>query len=130
MLDNAWAVSTPEERARDELLGRGLEDMLMLSEMGGVVGRHLGQSPDSPAVVRETVRLIADFVASGAGIVGDVVRGSEGLLGVESWGLSADETADRVASEWSALGRLTELGQVCWLELTETGRAEARERRG
>lgn len=124
-LDNAWTVTEAEQALREELLDRGLSDMLMLSEMASVAARHLGEPLDTPTVVRATVRVIVDFLESGDAIVGQVVRGPEGLLGVESWGLSATEAATRIESEWRAIGLLRALGEVCWLELTETGRAEA-----
>jgi hypothetical protein len=57
--------------------------------------------------------------------VSDAIK-DEGLLCVQSWGLSADDTIKRIEDEWRALGRSPNLGEVCWLELTDVGRAEAR----
>ncbi len=114
---------------RAELLDRGLDDMLMLSEMASVAARHLHELLDSPPVVGMTVEVIGGLLESGSAIVGDVTRGSDGLLGVESWDLSPAEATNRILGEWSAIGLLRGLGQVCWLELTKKGRLEAEHRR-
>jgi hypothetical protein len=98
--------------------------MLQLDEMASVARRHLGESPSEPDVIRATTEVISDLLGSGYAIVGDVVK-DEGLLCVRSWGLSNADTIKRVEDEWRALGRSPNLGEVCWLELTAVGRAEA-----
>jgi hypothetical protein len=108
-----------------ELLDRGLSDMLQLGEVAWVARRDLGGSPDEADVIRATTEAIGELLGSGWAIVGDVVR-DEGLLCVQSWGLSAAETIKRLEDEWRALGGMPNLGEVCWLELTDAGRAEAR----
>lgn len=113
------------QELRNELLVRGLSDMLQLDEMASVARRHLGGSPSEADVMRATTEVIGELVGSGYAIVGDVVR-DEGLLCIRSWGLSAADTIKRVEDEWRALGRPPNLGEVAWLELTDAGRAEAR----
>jgi hypothetical protein len=103
--------------------------MLMLSEMAGVAARHLDEPVGSQRTVTATLDVVRDLVESGKVIVGDVVREPDGLLAVASWGLGPRETTTRIRSEWTAIGRLEGLGQVCWLELTDAGRAEAPSRR-
>jgi hypothetical protein len=110
---------------RNELLERGLSDMLQLSEMASVARRHLGGSSSEADVMRATTEVIGDLLSSGYAIVGDVVR-DEGLLCVQSWRLSAADTIKRIEDEWRSLGRPPNLGDVAWLELNDTGRAEAR----
>jgi hypothetical protein len=110
---------------RNELLDRGLSDMLQLSEMASVARRHLGGSPSESEVIRVTTEVISDLLGSGYAIVGDVVK-DEKLLCVRSWGLSTADTVRRIEDEWRALGRPPNLGDVGWLELTDAGRAEAR----
>ncbi len=100
--------------------------MLQLDEMASVARRHLGGSPSEPDVIRATTEVVSDLLGSGYAIVGDVVK-DEGLLCVQSWGLGADDTIKRIEDEWRALGRPPNLGEVCWLELTDAGRAKARE---
>jgi hypothetical protein len=110
---------------RNELLDRGLSDMLQLDEMASVARRHLGGSPSEAEVMQATTEVVGEMVGSGHAIVGDVIR-DEGLLCVRSWELDAADTIKRIEDEWSALGRAPNLGEVCWLELTDAGRAEAR----
>lgn len=113
------------EALRNELLDRGLSDMLQLDEIAFVAQRHLGGSPDEAETMRAATEAIGELVGSGYAIVGDVVK-DEGLLCVQSWGLGVAETIKRVEDEWRALGRMPNLGEVCWLELTDAGRAKAR----
>jgi hypothetical protein len=110
---------------RNELLNRGLSDMLQLDEMASVARRHLGGSPSEADVMGATTEVIGELLSHGYAIVGDVVR-DEGLLCVQSWGLGGAETIGRIEDEWRALGHPPNLGEVCWLELTDAGRAEAR----
>jgi hypothetical protein len=120
------AVDERIDAARAELYDRGLDDMLMLAEMSSVVSRHLDEPLDSELAVDATVDLIEQLLGSGHAIIGDVIRFPEGLLGVRSWGLNPSSTGDRIRREWRAIGRLEKLGEVCWLELTEEGRENAR----
>jgi hypothetical protein len=100
--------------------------MLQLSEMASVAQRHIGGSLNEGETMRATTEVISELMSSGYAIVGGVAR-DEGLLCVKSWGVSAAETIKRVEDEWRALGRMPNLGEVCWLELTDAGRAKARE---
>jgi|ERR1022692_405323 hypothetical protein len=110
---------------RNELLDRGLSDMLQLGEMAWVARRHLGGSPSEAEIIQATTEAIGELLSSGYAIMGDVVK-DDGLLCVRSWELSATDTIKRIEDEWRVLGRLPNLGEVGWLELTDAGRAEAR----
>lgn len=109
----------------EELLDRGLSDMLQLGEMAWVARRDLGGSPGEADVIRATTEAIGELLGSGWAIVGDAVKDG-GLLCVQSWGLSAAETIKRIEDEWSELEGMPNLGEICWLELTDAGRTEAR----
>jgi hypothetical protein len=113
------------QAVRNELLDRGLSDMLQLAEMAWVARRHLGGSPSEPDVIRATTEVIGEILDSGYAIMGDVVK-DEGLLCVRSWELSTADTVKRIEDEWRALGGPLNNGDVGWLELTDAGRAEAR----
>jgi hypothetical protein len=113
------------DEIRNELLDRGLDDILQLSEMAGVARRHLGGSPSEDEVMRVTTEIIGELVDAGYAIVGDVAKNDEGILYISSWGLGSADTIKRIEDEWRALGRPPNLGDVCWLELTESGRAHA-----
>jgi hypothetical protein len=109
-----------------ELLQRGLVDILQLAEIASVVRSHVAESSEDSDVLSETLEVITHLLASGYATAGDVVRDQDGLLHIRSWGLSPSDTVKRIEDEWRALGRLPNLGEVCWLELTDAGRAEAR----
>jgi hypothetical protein len=110
---------------RKELLDRGLSDMLQLSEMAWVARRDLSGTPDEGEIMRATTEVISELVGSGYAIVGDVAKDDEGVLYVSSWSLESADTIKRIEAEWCALGRPPNLGDVCWLELSESGRAHA-----
>jgi hypothetical protein len=112
---------------KDELLDRGLDDMLQLSEIAGVVRRHRDIAlTDESAVVSPTIEVIHDLLASGYAVAGEVVKDREGLLMVRSWDLGPSETTTRIEKLWGALEHPITLGDVVWLELTDAGRDEAR----
>lgn len=110
---------------RNELLDRGLDDILQLCEMASVARRHLGGSPSEAEVVQVTTEIIGELLDAGYAIVGNVAKDDEGILYISSWGLESADTIKRIEDEWRALGRPPNLGDVCWLELTESGRAHA-----
>jgi hypothetical protein len=112
--------------ARNELLDRGLDDILQLSEMASVARRHLG-SPSETEVMRATTGIVGELMGAGYAIVGDVAKDDKGILYISSWNLGSTDTIKRIEDEWRALGRSPNLGDVCWLELTESGRAHALE---
>jgi hypothetical protein len=109
----------------NELLDRGLSDILQLSEMAGVARRHLGGSPSEDEVMRATTEIVGELVDAGYAIVGDVAKDDKGILYISSWGLGSADTVKRIEDGWRSLGRPPNLGDVCWLELTESGRAHA-----
>lgn len=113
------------DRPRYELLDRGLEDILQLSEMASVARRHLSGSPSEAEVMQVTTEIIGELMDAGYAIVGNVAKDDVGVLYICSWGLGSAGTIKRIEDEWRALGRPPNLGDVCWLELTESGRAHA-----
>jgi hypothetical protein len=113
------------DKIRNELLDRGLHDILQLDEMASVARRHLGGSPSEDEVMQVTTEIIGELMDAGYAIVGDVAKDDEGILYISSWGLGSSDTVKRIEEEWRALGRPPNLGDVCWLELTESGRAHA-----
>jgi hypothetical protein len=110
---------------RNELLDRGLDDILQLDEMTSVARRHLGGSPSEAEVMQAMAETIGELMDAGHAIVGDVAKDDEGVLYISSWSLGSADTIKRIEDEWCALGRPPNLGDVCWLELTKSGRAHA-----
>jgi hypothetical protein len=115
-----------EAGLRNELLVRGLSDMLQLSELISVTSRLLNLHPHDPEIMRPTLDVIFDLLDPGYAIAGDTIRDIDNFLYVRSWKLSPTETVTRIESEWRNLERPPNLGDVVWLELTGAGRIEAR----
>ncbi len=72
-----------------------------------------------------TTGIMGELVDADYAIVGDVAKDGEGILYIPSWGLGPPDMIKRIEDKWRALGRPPNLGDVCWLELTESGRAHA-----
>ena len=111
---------------RNELLDRGLTDILHLPEIVSVVSRHLGLGMGDELVVRRTLEVIRELLESGFVIAGPVKRDGEGLLCIHSWGIIPSDAMKRIEHDWRELGREPKPGEVVWLELTDAGRAKAR----
>lgn len=109
---------------RNELLLRGLSDMLQLDEIASVARRRLGGTAGEPDVMQATTETIGELMNAGYAIVGDVAKNG-GRLCVRPWGLNTEETVKRIEDDWRGLGRPPNIGEVCWLELTDAGRDEA-----
>lgn len=110
------------QRIQNELLDRGLDDMLQLSEIAAVVRRHRDIAlTDEWAVVSPTIEVIRELLESRYAIAGTVVRDREGLLMVQSWDLGPSETSSRIEKEWRELEHPVTLSDVVWLELTDAG---------
>lgn len=131
--DVVWLELTETGRAearklalREELLDRGLGDILQLSEIVSVVSRHVGIGRhDEPAIIAPTLDAIRDLVEPGWAIAGNAVQDTNGYAVINSWKLTPAEAIDRIEKDWGELKGPPSLGDVVWLELTHTGRAEA-----
>ena len=109
---------------RNELLDRGRTDMLQLGEVVSVVARHLGRSMEDDLVMGSTLEEIRDLLESGYVVAGYTARDGDGLLYVSSWEIPPADAVKRIETDWVELGRLPNLGEVVWLELTDVGRAK------
>ena len=89
---------------RNELLDRGLDDILQLDEMASVARRHLGGSPSEAEVMQVTTETIGELMDAGYAIVGDVAKDDEGILYISSWGSGSADTTKRIEEEWVPLG--------------------------
>jgi hypothetical protein len=112
------------DQIRNELLDRGLTDILHLPEIVSVVGRHLSMSVGDDSVMSPTLEAIRDLLDSGYAIAGYVTKNDKGLLQIRSWDMSPSDSVKRIECDWSELGRPPNPGEVVWLELTDAGRAK------
>jgi hypothetical protein len=113
------------ESARNDLLARGLKDLLQLYEVIYVVAEHTGiERHDDAKIMQPTLTVVQDLLEGKLATAGDAVE-SAGLLTVRSWNLSPAETIDKIREKWLALEEPPNLGDVVWLRLTDEGRARA-----
>lgn len=115
------------DRMVEALLVEGLDDFLDLCWCNGVV-REVGRFDvdyvtDAPNLREATLTAIKSVLAEGLMEIGDLTNDE----GVVPWELSAEEAVARVRREWLALGRLPNLWEIGWLELTPKGKQIAME---
>lgn len=111
---------------QEDLLIQGLDDMLYLVWVSELVARHEGlEYNDWQGAFEPTLEAIRKLLEGGLAIAGDVVKGEDGLLEVQTWGLSPEATVDRIGAAWREAEGDLNPGDVVWLELTDEGRAEA-----
>ncbi len=108
------------------ILYQGIDDIIQLAETVSIARFWIGIPDDAEllTVIRDCYR---DLIRDGLAIVGDLdLNESEDWDLVRPWIGEAQEIADRVITEWKALERNPNLGEICWLELTDKGRTTAR----
>lgn len=103
----------------EELLLRGTDDWLPLSEVAWVVRSVGGVEPDE-AVRQETLSVVDEMLRAGLIDVGDLTE-----AGFESWNLSPRAALEELRRRWDALGGMPRLGDVSWFANTPSGDAAA-----
>jgi hypothetical protein len=113
----------------DELVRRGVDDWIGAWEVADIVQSI---APGATGEISKlALQVIQEALVRSLVEIGDVVgTGSHPVYGYEScsfrpWALPVEAAMERVKREWLALGRNPTLGEVCWLNLSETGRARA-----
>lgn len=115
------------DSARDDLLDRGLDDILQLAEVISLVSTHTGiPALDRGQILRPTLDVIGEVLEAEWAIAGNIAKDRDGRLGVSSWHLDPSGAVRLIAEEWLGLDEPPNLGDVVWLELTEKGRIHAR----
>lgn len=104
----------------DELLIRGANDWVMAADVAWLA-KSVGGVDTDQEVFSLSVRTIQAVVNEGLMMVGDVTDG-----GFFEWDLTPEAALAKVEREWSVLGRLPDLGDVCWLANTPAGDTRAK----
>jgi len=104
----------------DEILVQGLQDYLELAAIISIAHFEVG-IPFGPQMIARVSQSIESLVDQGFAIVGNIGKRTSDPL-ITPWPGNAEEIRDRLVSEWKALGRRPNLGDVCWLSLTQLGR--------
>lgn len=104
----------------EDLLIRGLDDWIQAAEVASVA-RTTGGAQSEEIRRDLSLRLIRKLLEDGLAEAG-MVDDQEGFV---PWGISVDDAMQRIESDWSTRPTGPELGEVCWLSLTERGHAQA-----
>jgi len=111
---------TVSNSLQDELLIRGLEDIIQIAEVISVA--QMVDDKNSEADMVSTVcDCIRSLVDQGLIVVGDLDTSSSPLT-IRPWRGDSNAIVDRINREWRALGRDPGLAEICWLRLTIDGR--------
>ncbi|MEO8904124.1 MAG: hypothetical protein ABI627_21610 [Polyangiaceae bacterium] len=98
-----------------EVVRRGLDDWVQAAEVVSVA-QSIGGQTTSAATQRVALEVIGELLRSGLMQAGGVTKD-----GFSEWSMSWDEAFEKIASEWEGLGRLPNLGELCWLSNTSKG---------
>jgi hypothetical protein len=80
-----------------------------------------GDRADPLEVRRLTLRLVQELLEAGLLQAGSPTPDGRGF---EPWSLGPRETLARIESEWDALGREPNIGEIVWFTATEKGAKE------
>ena len=125
-MKNSRSTSGEFSSPLEELIDRGLDDLLKLEEVVWVTSRHLGLEPLDEGVVGPALATVSDLLERRFAVVGNLYRRDDGLLGVRAWELDPDAAVARIERNWGELYRPENLDDQVWFELTEAGREQAR----
>lgn len=110
------------EALKKELVADAVEDHTDLSFFTADVEEAFGVS-SGPELMLYTVAVIHSLLENG--LVRAGVPTPSG--GFEAWEEDPDAAAERILSEWSALGRAPHLWEIVWFEATDKGEAHVAE---
>jgi hypothetical protein len=106
-----------------DLLLRGLADWIDAAEVASVA-RTVGGARTEHEVRELSLQLLRELLGRGLMEVGAVTES-----GFEPWRVAVDRALERIESEWRSLPKGPDLGDICWLNLTEKGQTRAEELR-
>lgn len=106
------------ESVRDILLW-GCEDWVDLAFARQYVSDEIGQVP--PAELRrQTIEIVGQLLEADLFVAGDL-----SASGFAPWPLDARGSVERIRQEWDDATVTMHTGDVCWLQITDEGRALA-----
>lgn len=99
------------------LLSDGADDWV---DMAGLtcIAKWTGGAETANEITRLSFQLIEEVVAKELMVIGDLLT-PDGRFG--KWDMPHEEAMKKIEKEWSELGRLPSLWEVCWLCNTEKG---------
>lgn len=100
-----------------QVLVAGRDDHIGLWWVLGEISDRL-PSADSAALREMTLSVIGDLLRRGLVKAGFPTREGRGF---DAWSTTAEEIISRIDSEWRALGRAPNIGEIVWLTTTKEG---------
>jgi hypothetical protein len=104
----------------EDILVRGLDDWIQAAEVASV-SRATGGAQSDEASRDLSLKLIRKLLEDGLAEPG-MVDEQAGFL---PWRVPVDAAMQKIEGGWVTKPAGPELGEICWLNLTESGRAEA-----
>jgi hypothetical protein len=114
-----------DDTLENEILKRGLEDIIQLAEVIGVAHGIL-RIEIGPTMFDAVAECFHSLLSRNLAVVGDLGHSGSPLT-VVPWVGDTDAIVNRVIDDWKALQRDPGLSEICWLELTEEGRRLGKE---
>lgn len=103
----------------EELIISGSDDWVDVCEVAWIA-KSLGNATQADENRELSIKLIRELLERNLMEIGDVT-----VSGFVGWNLPLNQAMERLAELWQALPGVPSLGDVCWLNLTEGGKAEA-----
>lgn len=112
----------------NDTLMSGCDDWVYLAEILSFVRTRLNPKTDSE-LRQHVMQIVEQLIIGDLMELGDVdVAGEwDTSEGFRKWNLSKEESLNRLARDWDALGRNPSLWELCWLRITPKGDAIGRE---
>ena len=102
-------------RCIDDLLKRGTDDWIQAAEVASVA-RTVGGATGEEEVRDLSLRVLRELLERDLMEVGMVTA-----TGFTAWEIPVDQALDQIEREWEVLPKGPDLGEICWLNLTEKG---------
>ena len=103
----------------DELVVAGADDWVTAAEVAWIA-KSMGSATTLHEIKALSVELMHAVLAAGLMEAGDVTDG-----GFLAWEVPPEEAVARIERSWEQLGRLPNIGDVCWLANTDAGNRRA-----
>ena len=107
------------------VLLEGLRDYQSMWELAREARELIGETSSTEAVRRTVLAWIRPLIEGGYLTVGRLVRRGR-FSDLEPWSAQGRAAMRELEQRWTRLGRDPEVGELAWLQLTQSGQALAR----
>jgi hypothetical protein len=99
-----------------EVLACVADDYMGLWEVARVVGRRMARAA-FPEIKAEAMKVLTRLYSAGYIEAGNLTEEGAFL----PWALAPSQALNKIQGEWDRLGRLPDIGEIAWLNLTPSG---------